>query len=308
MLQMIEATLTIESKAAAAADPRKRREVEAAWRQHDPLQGRVTFDAKCRLAECKRALTASARRVERHLDPQDRLLAAPIKRRGLSRQRSLTALQAALPGATVIGSRDCIEVRWLNVRSHLIVDTDDPGELQDAVCCHVALLWREPNGSVTFHLNYLLEVPDHACGRFLQRAPAADLQAALFEAASNFTAADRVDVWQALVRRDSIYLAAGPGAFACDVISGRIEDSGKRLVFARARTWLGDDMLDREQTPLKPAPAPDSTVAAMLLAIAREATPAAASTFRPDCPPGLGVGADVAHPGVTAAPPVVASS
>jgi hypothetical protein len=295
-IQMIGAALNVEAKAGAVAAPRKRREIEAAWRQHDPWQGRVPFEVKGRLAACKRALTAAAERIEGHLSPHHRLLAACIKRRGLSRQRAVAALRMALPGAAVTGSRDCIEVRWLNGRDHLIVDTTDPSELQDAVCVHIALLWREPNGTVTFHLNYLLEVPDHAAARFLQRAPAADLQAALFEAARNFSAADRADVWFALVNRLTIYLAAGPGAFAADVISGKIEDSGKRLVFARARTWLADAMLERKQTPLKPAGAADCTVAAMLLAFAREATPSAAPALRPNGPPRPGVGADDALP------------
>jgi hypothetical protein len=285
---MIGAALSIKATAGGVA--RKRREVEAAWRAHDPWQGRVPFDAKCRLVDFKRALTASAQRIERHLSPHDRLLADCIQRRGLSRQRALAALRAALPGAVVTGTKDCIEVRWLAPRSHLIIDTEHPGELQDGVCVHIALLWREPDGAVTFHLNYLLEVPDHACARFLQRAPAADLHAALFEAASAFTAADEQDVSFALVKRETIYLISGPGCFACDVIAGRIKDSGKRLVFARARTWLNDEMLEQAQTPLKPAPTPDCTVAAMLVAIAREATAAPAPTLRPNSPPRSGVG------------------
>jgi hypothetical protein len=137
-----------------------------------------------------------------------------------------------------------------------------------------------------------LECPDHACARFLERAPAADLKAALFAAASAFTVADQEDVALALVHRDTIYLASGPGAFAAEVIGGKIKDSGRRLVFARARTWLADAMLDNEQLPLKPAPTADSTVAAMVLAIARHAERAPAPTFRPDGPPSRsGVGA-----------------
>jgi hypothetical protein len=292
----IAAMLSAETKAGGVADPRKRRQIESAWRQHDPWQGRVTFEAKCRLADCKRDLTPAAQRIEQHLSPHDRLLAACIKRRGLSRQRALTALRSALPGAVVTGRRDCIEVRWLAPREHLIVDTDDPGELQSGICVHIALLWREPNGSGTFHLNYLLEVPDHACARFLQRAPAANLHAALFEAANAFTAADQEDVALALVHRDTIYLSSGPGVFACDVIAGKIKDSDKRLVFARARTWLNDAMLEQAQTPLKPAPTADCTVAAMVLAIAGEATPAAAGVpLRAGPPSGASGGAALPH-------------
>ncbi len=122
---------------------------------------------------------------------------------------------------------------------------------------------------MTYWANFLLECPDHAAARFLQRAPHADLHAALYEAARNFTAADAQDVWQCLASGQTIYLASGPGVFACEVINGKVKDSGHPMIFARARTWLNDTMLELEQLPLKPAPTPQSTVATMLLRIAR---------------------------------------
>jgi hypothetical protein len=146
--QMIAATLSAETKAGGVADPRKRRQIESAWRRHDPAQGRVPFEAKRRLYTFKRALTASAARIERHLSPHDPLLAACIRRRGLPRQRALTALRMTLRDAVISGSKDCVEVRWLAPREHLIVDTEHPGECQDSVCVHVALLpptcWNVP--------------------------------------------------------------------------------------------------------------------------------------------------------------------
>jgi hypothetical protein len=61
------------------------------------------------------------------------------------------------------------------------------------------------------------------------------------------------------------------------VINGKVKDSEHRLIFARARTWLNDTMLELTQTPLKPAPTPQSTVATMLLRLAREAPRQAAT-------------------------------
>jgi hypothetical protein len=290
-MQMIAATLNAETNAGFVADPRKSREIEQAWRQHDWRQGCVPFDAKCRLADFKRALTVfgaahraasvAARPAASRLHPAARPVAATgagsiaggAARRGGHRHQGLHRSPLAGP-AQPSHHRHRASRRAAGRR----------------VRVHIALLWREPDDAVTFHLNYLLEVPDHAAARFLQRAPAADLPAALFEAASAFTSADQEDVALALVHRDTIYLSSGPGAFAADVIAGRIKDTGKRLVFARCRTWLCDAMLEVEQTPLKPAPAPDCTVAAMLLGIAREATTAAAPTLQSNSPPRLGVG------------------
>jgi hypothetical protein len=140
---------------------------------------------------------------------------------------ALQRLAATLKGAVVSGSRDLIEVRWLAPRKHLIVDVQHPGELQDSICVHIALMWREPSGSVTYWANFLFECPDHACGRFLQWAPDGDLHAALFEAAANFTAADAHEVQAHLPRTDgrtverTICLRGGPGVFAANVINGK---------------------------------------------------------------------------------------
>jgi len=79
------------------------------------------------------------------------------------------------------------------VRSHLIIDPQHPGEEQDCIVVHIALFWRESRGTVAHWANWLVEVPDHAAGRFLQYAPHADLHTALFAAASCFASADNDD-------------------------------------------------------------------------------------------------------------------
>ena len=69
------------------------------------------------------------------------LLIDCVLKRGMARQRALKLAQAALPGAQLNGSRDRLEVRWLAPRDHLIADVRHPGERQDNITCHIALLW-----------------------------------------------------------------------------------------------------------------------------------------------------------------------
>ena len=150
---------------------RRAREVERAWRLHDPWrQGRIPPAAKEALAVFKRGLAAPATAIETHLFAAngipDAVITDCIMRRGVARQRALARARAALPGAQLGGSRDVFEARWIVGRDHLIADAREPSELQDCVVVHVAMCWREPNGATSFFANWLLEVPDHAGGRF----------------------------------------------------------------------------------------------------------------------------------------------
>ena len=240
------------------------KEVEWAWRKHDPQQGRIPLAAKERLARIKRQLAPAAAVIEQRLNNDgvpDQLLIDCINKRGIARQRALKLAHAALPGAQLNGSRDRLEVRWLAPRPHLIGDVRSPGERQDNITVHISLLWRVPAGTWSFWASWLLEASDHACGRFLQYTDS-DLRAALFEAAAHFAAAD---IEQAVVNDRSLYLPAGPGVFACDLIRGKLKNEG-RVIYARCRTWLANTMLDAKQKPLRPAASPSASVATLLLA------------------------------------------
>jgi hypothetical protein len=184
----------------------------------------------------------------------------------LARQRALAHAQAALPGVQLGGSRDVFEVRFLAPRGHLISDIREPGEKQDAVVCHFALVWREPGSrAASFHSSWLAEFPDHAAARFIQNARGADLSAALFEAAGGFAGADAAAVFE---RHQNFYLKAGPGVFAASLVLGQLE-SGVQVVYARPRTWLQNSLLDDQRVPLPPAAAPEKSIAALLLRMAR---------------------------------------
>jgi hypothetical protein len=287
MLQMIAATLNIDSKAAGAADPRKRRECEAAWRQHAPLQGRVPYPIKGAVAAFKRRLTKPAANVARHLASPERLIAPALRHRGLARKAALQALIDALPGAIVVGSKDAVQIRYLTAHRHLIQDPSDPGEQQDCVICRVALAYREAFGGVTLWESWLTETPDHALARVLERSPDTDLRRALLLAAATFTSADADAALQCLRSGRSLYLPLGSGALASTIIAGKLKGSEQVVVYIRAKTFLTADQLEPDQMLLQPATTAGGSVAAMLLRIAREATPAAAPapTFGHGCPP-----------------------
>jgi hypothetical protein len=249
-------------------------EKERSWRAHDPNQGRVPWRARRQLEVFKRSLLAPAARIEEYVALPNKLLAECLARRGIARQNAVAHLLRTLPGATINAARDVIDIRWLSPGKHLICDTESPSELQDAICVCVALLWRERDGSVTYWANYLLEAPDRATGRSLQHAPNADLAGALYAAAGAFTAADANQVCDCLRQRRSIYLPGGHGGvFAAAPINGKTKDSGRRMLFARARTWLTHRMLATDQQPLEPAAGPAQSVATMLLRLAHEGDP-----------------------------------
>ena len=246
------------------------REVEKAWRMHDPWQGRVPYWVRCALHDFKDALSKEAAVIEAHLKGcvPSALIVDCIKRRGLARQRALQRLATTFgSAATVRGEKDAIEIRWLNSRDRLLLDPRDPGEDQPCTCVHFAVVWREPNGNVTFYANWLLEVANHALARLIQRAPTTDLRRCLFEAAACFAAADKDEVF---ANNRSFYLRSGPGAFSAELILGRIQSTGARAVYARARTFFTEPMLEPQQQPLAPAATPANSVATLLLSFARE--------------------------------------
>jgi hypothetical protein len=72
-------------------------------------------------------------------------------------------------------------------------------------------------------------------------------------------AAHAVALDQHLNAVTSVYLSAGPGAFVANIIGAT---AGTRwYIYARARTWIGSDMLGADQYLLAPAAEAEDTVA-----------------------------------------------
>jgi hypothetical protein len=158
------------------------------------------------------------------------LITDTINKRGVARQRALKLAQTRLKYAAIVGGRDLVDIRWLRPHQHIITSVRAPGERQDCIVVHIALIWREAEAT-TLWQRWLLEVADHAAGRFLQLAPQADLRQAMFEAAQCFVASSFDHV---ICNQRGLYLRAGPGAFAADMVAGKIEGSGKERLPLRA--------------------------------------------------------------------------
>jgi hypothetical protein len=94
------------------------------------------------------------------------------------------------------------------------------------------------------------------------------LRAALFEVAAVFAAADFSSVVNVMVKQRSIYLPAGDGVFAGDVVRGRIEKTDKVLWYCRPRTYFTAAMMASHHRPIAAASSPDRSVAAAVLQIA----------------------------------------
>jgi hypothetical protein len=121
--------------------------------------------------------------------------------------------------------------------------------------------------TATFWSQWILEVPDHALGRLLQRSPQADLGDCLTEAAAGFLDAGADPIRNAAKHDHPIYLRAGDGAFLTEVISTG-DDDGSVVLYARARTYLSNTMLGASQVPIGAAADPSASVLELLLQIA----------------------------------------
>jgi hypothetical protein len=110
-----------------------------------------------------------------------------------------------------------LDIRYLAPHKSLISNPKRPGERQGNVIVAIALLWRErPAAPALLRSSWLIEASNHALGRFLQLAPGADLQDALFQAACAFTMADCITV---ITNANALYLGGGPGVWAGELIN-----------------------------------------------------------------------------------------
>jgi hypothetical protein len=82
-----------------------------------------------------------------------------------------------------------------------------------------------------------LEFQDHAIARLIQRCRGCDVESVLWAAHGN-----ALDIKFGPIVGQSIVLPAGPGAFIAELVGGNDLDTGERIVFLQARTWIADEM------------------------------------------------------------------
>jgi hypothetical protein len=106
---------------------------------------------------------------------------------------------------------------WLEPRSAVLADPEDPGEEQNAILVRYGVAWVVRKRELLGYTAFSLEIPDHCTGRMLQRSPGLDIRAALHQA------------------HHALFQAS-------------------RFIFARARTWIADNMVRADQTLSAAAP------------------------------------------------------
>ncbi len=244
------------------------REIERAWRQHEPERDRIPSTAWRKLQALKNQYEPTALKLRAALNDEAALHALVKQcccRRGIARQDFLKSVRRDFPGAEIkIAHRDVCEFSWLAPSPPVIADPKDHGERQACTLVCYLCAWPTPPFGIKVCSAWSIEVPDHAAGRYLQRAgDAADFKSALFEAANHFHAADMAKVTPHLGRGTDIYLPAGRGYFLCTVVGAK--SGGISFLYARAATWIEKKMLRPDQVPLPKAETADSSVAALLL-------------------------------------------
>jgi hypothetical protein len=245
------------------------REIERAWLQHEPHRAAIPAAVWRRLRVFRKEFEPTSVKIRAAL--QDEALLRSLveqccRRRGMARKRVLKAARRSFPGAEIrIANMDVLEISWLAPSPPVIADPKDHGERQECALVCYCVAWPSPPFGITLRSAWSLEVPDHAAGRYLQRAGNhADFSSALFEAANHFYASDMAAVTPHVGKNTDIYLPSGGGCFVGTVVGAK-SSGGHNFLYARAATWVDETMLRADQTLLPKAEAADRSVAALLL-------------------------------------------
>jgi hypothetical protein len=245
------------------------REIERAWIQHEPHRAAIPARFWRKLQALKNQFEPTSVKIRAVLADEAMLRSLVeqcCRRRGMARQRVLADARRALPGAEIkVVHKDVLEISWLAPSPPVIASPKDHGQRQECTLACYAVAWPTPPFGIKVCSAWSLEVPDHAGGRYLQRAgDATDFRAALFEAANHFHAADIGSVVPHVGSGTDIYLPTAGGAFLCTVVGAK-SGGGKSFLYARAATWIDGTMLRADQVPLPKAKSEDQSVAALLL-------------------------------------------
>ena len=180
--------------------------------------------------------------------------------RAFRRLRGLIS-KAHLEAVSLAGKYPVAIWSVLKPREAVTVDNDDPSLQQDCVVIEYFVVGMLPNYlGDRFHKvdsrankgQWTLEVPDHALRRLIVRAPGVDIGATLMTAHHAVLRArdDNEQLFPAAVDPDKSFLVpAGDGVFVCGLVLGEDVKFGTAAhVFAH--TWLHNDQLHDDQTPL----------------------------------------------------------
>jgi hypothetical protein len=245
-------------------------EVERAWRQHQPERAHVRSTTWREVRAFKRSLAPGAATALAHSEDTERLrplLRACWRKGTLARdkQRALQNLQAFLHPATLDQQHGVFLWSWLVPCGATLANPQHPGETQDAILTRYGIAWSKGRHELIGYTAFAVECPDHALGRLLERAPGINLAQALSQAHHAFLTADAEQVSHHVLR-STLYLQCGPGLLICDAV--RAKAAHRVFVFARARTWIADDMARRDQKPIAAARHPIPSQLTVMTALA----------------------------------------
>jgi hypothetical protein len=169
--------------------------------------------------------------------------------------RLLAPAGVTLEGVRLDGKAPIAVWSLLKPRSSVALDPDDPANAQNCISVNYFIIGSFERGIA--HCGdglWTLAIPDHAMERLMHRTeadPAACLSAA-HHAALRLRDKDAVHMHDGKLDPSYQFLIpAGPGAFVCSLRSGRdISRAHTPMLHVGAHTWLSDDMLRDDQTPL----------------------------------------------------------
>jgi hypothetical protein len=243
------------------------RDIERAWLKHDPHRAVIPSPVWRKLNAIKKQLEPTSVKIKAALQNEAslrQLVVQCTRRRGMARVRILAQVRHSFPDAVVkVVDGGILEISWLAPSPPVIADPKDAGQRQECTLVSYCVSWPSLFG-IQLRSAWSLEVPDHAGGRYLQRAGEnADLKSALFQAANHFHAADMAAVKPHVGKGTDVYLPAGDGAFVATVIGAR--SGAHSFVYARCGTWIEAMKLRPNQTLLPKAETAEKSVAALLL-------------------------------------------
>ena len=248
----------------APARPRER-ELEAAWRRHEPLRAKIPYQARRAAEQFRDSIAGDAERVRLtyRSAPFRRILADWAKAASLGRSQAIQRLASALSPAFVDVADGALRLLWLESYAERLTLIDDPRYDQPAVLIVGALVKRTGRSLGAANGFPCVEVSEHSLRRLYERAPQVDAKAALFEAARAFLAADYRIVEEKRLRGDTLCLRCGPGLLLTEVLYCADRQDKPRL-FSRANTWISWLTAENDQRPIVKAADPSVSVLAMV--------------------------------------------
>jgi hypothetical protein len=246
----------------APTRPRER-ELEAAWRRHEPRRAKVPYPARRAAEAFRESIIGDAEKVRLTYQskPFRRILADWAKAASLGRSHTTQRLAAAIAPAHVDVISGALRLMWLESHAERLTLIDDPRYDQPAVLIVGALVRRTGRSLSAANGFPVVEVSEHALRRIFERAPNIDVKAALLGAAHAFLAADFKTVEERRLAGGTLCLRCGPGLLLSEILYCADRQDKPRL-FARANTWISWAAAEPGQRPIARATDPAATVLA----------------------------------------------